>query len=233
MNYAFLRSLPEYISRALVLLLCIPVHECAHGYIAYKLGDPTAKLRGRLTLNPLAHFDKFGCVCMVLFGVGWAKPVPVDPRHFKNPKKGMAITAAAGPISNLIMAFIAMILYKIVYYPYYVYGTRALYYISLLLFYFVTINVSLSIFNLMPVPPFDGSRIFGAVLPDRLYWRIMRYERVILIIVLILMVAGSFSGVLSSLSVAVFDGLDVLTRPIDKIMIKILTSRTLTGGTAV
>ena len=233
MNYAFFNALPKYIARALALLICIPVHECAHGYTAYKLGDPTAKFSGRLTLNPLAHFDKIGCVCMVVFGIGWAKPVPVNPRYFKNPKWGMAITAAAGPLSNFLMAFVAMIFYKAAFYPYYYGDVSVLKYIVLLLFYLVYLNISLGIFNLMPVPPFDGSRIFGALLPDRIYWKIMRYERIIFIIVMLLMVTGSSTGIIERLSAVVFDGIDAVTRPVDNLMIKILTSRLVTGGTAV
>ncbi|MDO4566442.1 MAG: site-2 protease family protein [Oscillospiraceae bacterium] len=216
MNTQFLAELPQYIARALVLLLCIPVHEFSHAWVSFKLGDPTAKYQGRLTLNPLKHFDPIGCISMLVLGIGWAKPVPIDPRYYKNPKAGMAVSAAAGPLSNILMAFVSLILYKFCYYAYYTSGgSDFLYYISLLLVYMVTINIALGIFNLMPVPPFDGSRIFGAVLPDRAYWGIMRYERYIFLGVMLLLVLGVLDRPLYLAQNGLYTALDFLTRPVD------------------
>ena len=187
------------------LLVCIPiamlalsVHETAHGYVAYKLGDPTARSMGRLSLNPLKHFDLFGFISFVLLGYGWAKPVPINPRYFKDPKKGMALTAAAGPLSNLVLAIIFATLYGSslkfllrVSFPNEATLILAEAFLSLL-YAGVSLNVSLMIFNLIPVPPFDGSRIFLSFLPPKYYWKIMQYERYIYMAFLILLVIGVF-----------------------------------------
>lgn len=216
MNTEFFANLPQYIARILVLLVSIPVHESAHAWASLKLGDPTARDLGRISLNPMRHFDLVGCISMLVIGIGWAKPVPIDPRYYRNRKAGMALSAAAGPISNIIMAFIAMILYKIALYAYYASnGATALYYIALLLMYMVYINVALGIFNLMPVPPFDGSRIFGFFLPDKIYWGIMKYERYIFIGVLALLFLGVFDVPLAAARSGVFTALDFLTKPVD------------------
>ncbi|MEG2525465.1 MAG: site-2 protease family protein, partial [Oscillospiraceae bacterium] len=165
----------QYLARGIVLLTAIPVHESAHAYVSYKLGDPTAKNLGRLSLNPLRHFDVLGCVSMLIIGIGWAKPVPIDPRYYKNPKAGMALSALAGPVSNFLMAFVAMIFYKIALFSYAASGgSQIVRMFAVLLQAMVLINISLGIFNLIPVPPFDGSRIFGFFLPEHVYWGIMK-----------------------------------------------------------
>ena len=159
--------------RAIVLFTAIPIHEAAHAYVADKLGDPTARYRGRLTLNPMAHFDLIGSMAMLFTGIGWAKPVPINPLNFKDTKKGMAISAAAGPISNLIVAAISLALSKILLYAGYGMGVNTV--ISTLYTVFNSmcfINISLAIFNLIPIPPFDGSRIFNYFLPDKWYFKI-------------------------------------------------------------
>lgn len=177
---------PEAIvARILIAAFILPFHELAHGWMANKLGDPTAKWMGRLTLNPIKHLDPIGSVLLVLTGYGWAKPVPINPRNFKNPRKGMAITAAAGPLANLLIALAFMILYKI---AVVVIGHSAVvvteggFFDILLtvLFYIVSINVGLAVFNLFPVPPLDGSRIVGLLLPARIYYQITRYEQYIM-----------------------------------------------------
>ncbi len=177
-----------YLVRAVAMLLIIPVHEAAHAFVSYKLGDPTAKNYGRLTLNPLAHFDPFGALAMILAGIGWAKPVPTDVRRFRHPKRDMAISAAAGPISNLLMAYLGMILYKLAYYRLPVNSGQL---VMLFLSIFISLNISLAVFNLLPIPPFDGSRIFLAFLPTRLYFKAMQYERYIMMAVLLLVLIGA------------------------------------------
>lgn len=177
-----------YLVRAVAMLLIIPVHEAAHAFVSYKLGDPTAKNYGRLTLNPLAHFDPFGALAMILAGIGWAKPVPTDVRRFRHPKRDMAISAAAGPISNLLMAYLGMILYKLAYYRMSVNSGQL---VMLFLSIFISLNISLAVFNLLPIPPFDGSRIFLAFLPTRLYFKAMQYERYIMMAVLLLVLIGA------------------------------------------
>jgi Zn-dependent protease len=185
-----------------VVLIALVFHECAHGFVAYKLGDPTAKYQGRLSLNPLRHIDLIGALSMVLFHFGWAKPVPINTRYFKNPKRGMALSALAGPLSNLILGFIGCFLYSLTIFllrnvrfgeenfVYYI-----CYAILMFFFYLAWLNISLAIFNLIPLPPLDGSRIFMVFLPEKAYFKIMRFEREISIIFfLTLMVDRRFLG---------------------------------------
>lgn len=183
-----------YLLRALVVLIAIPFHEAAHALVSHWLGDDTAVRAGRLSLNPLRHFDPLGALCMLIGGVGWAKPVGVNPRNYKNPKVGMAISAAAGPIGNFLLAWVSMILYKCVIYS----GLGGLVPALMLFLYdMVAMNLSLGVFNLIPVPPFDGSRIVLLFLPQRLYFKAMQYERQIMLIVLLLVFFGLLNRPLS------------------------------------
>lgn len=177
MNWSLIAT---YVARALALLIAIPVHESAHALTAYWLGDTTAKNRGRISLNPMKHFDLMGAVCMIFVGFGWAKPVPIAAQsNFKHPRRDMALSAAAGPASNILLAYIGMIAYKLVIYltP----DTTVWSFVLQVLQTMIIINVNLAIFNLIPVPPLDGSRIFNVFLPANLYFGIMRFERYILI----------------------------------------------------
>lgn len=196
-------------------LISIAVHESAHGYVSYKQGDPTARNLGRITLNPLKHFDIMGFICMVLFRVGWAKPVPVNPRYYKNPRRGMAITAAAGPVSNIIMAFIGVIGYELV-------GLMLIsfremntaYYICVTIYMFfqvfASLNVFLAIFNLIPVPPFDGSRIAYIFMPPKAYFGIMKYERYIMLGMIAILWLGVLDTPLDFLSTSILNGMEWL-----------------------
>ena len=206
----------DIIVRAIVLLTAIPVHEAAHAYVADKLGDPTARYMGRLTINPMAHFDLMGSVAMILFGIGWAKPVPINPRNFKDQKKGMAISAAAGPVSNIIVAAISLALAKLLLYISYVSGANTV--LSTLFTIFRSmcfINISLAIFNLIPIPPFDGSRIFNYFLPDKFYFKIMEYERYIFLALFVVLFTGILDLPLSFLSGLIFNAVDKLTMFVD------------------
>lgn len=208
-NTNIVNVLVYIVSSLVVIFLTLPIHEFAHGFVATKLGDPTPRYQGRLTLNPLAHIDYLGALCILIFGFGWAKPVSVDMRNFKNPKVGMAITALAGPMSNIIVAFIAIVIRSFItmFLSAYTIG----YYLYLLCIFIAQINVSLAVFNLIPIPPLDGSRILNAVLPDRVYYKLMRYERYLIWGVFALIYLGVLDRPLSYLSGAILTGLNNLT----------------------
>ena len=178
----------EILIVVLASLLCITFHECSHGYVAYKLGDPTAKRQGRLSLNPIKHIDIFGLVMMAVFKFGWAKPVPVDMRYFKNPKSGMALVAMAGPLSNILLAYIALLIRAIV--IFFIYGTVAGDIIITFLEYVALLSIGLAIFNIIPIPPLDGSKVLNAVLPTNIYYKILRYEHIGMILLLAVMYLG-------------------------------------------
>lgn len=184
----------QYLLRAIVVLIAIPFHEAAHALVSHWLGDDTALRAGRLSLNPMRHFDPLGALCMLIGGVGWARPVGINPRNYRNPKVGMAISAAAGPVSNFLLAWLSMILYKVV-----LYGGLAgrVSPLAMFLYDMVVMNLSLAVFNLIPVPPFDGSRIVLLFLPERLYFKAMRYERYIMLAVLALVFLGALNVPLS------------------------------------
>ncbi|MBQ8689968.1 MAG: site-2 protease family protein [Clostridia bacterium] len=174
-----------YILSALAVLIVLTVHEFAHAFAAYKLGDDTARLSGRLTLNPLKHLDIFGALCLMFFHFGWAKPVPIDARNFKKPKRDFAISALAGPLANLALAFISAFIYLLTYALLRNVTFDSLFTLNLaqntlnFIWIFHSINVGIAIFNLIPVPPLDGSRILNVLLPDKAYFAVMKYERTI------------------------------------------------------
>ncbi len=182
----------QVLSIVFVIFCILPLHEFAHGWAANKLGDPTAKLEGRLTFNPLASVDPMGALALLLFGFGWAKPVPVDPRYFKKPKRDMAITALAGPVSNLLAAFIGAIIVVIIqaFAPY----NNLVVFLFDMFYYYVVVNISLAVFNMLPVPPLDGSRILSAFLSDRAMALYYRYQNYFVMIMFFLMFTGALSG---------------------------------------
>jgi len=183
-----------------VILIALVFHEVAHGYAAWKCGDPTAHNLGRLTLNPVKHLDPVGFLCMLFAGFGWAKPVPINTRYFRNPKRGMAITAAAGPLANLVLGVLSAI-FCALFAALYTYVSitsgqgfllNCVYWLKEISSISTLINFMLMAFNLIPIPPFDGSRIAFAFLPPKHYFAIMRYERQIMYGILIALVALSF-----------------------------------------
>ena len=189
----------------LTIFLVLPLHECAHGFVAYKLGDDTAKRAGRITLNPLAHINYVGAALMLLIGFGWAEPVPVDARNFKNPKAGMAITALAGPVSNLLAAIVAGFLSNLFYFLYVkgiigagieIFGISLLAYLLMFFEFLISINIGLAVFNFLPVPPLDGSKILMAFLPNKAIRWILERQGTISMILFIVMMMGGFNGIL-------------------------------------
>ena len=183
----------------MAVLIALAVHEYAHAYVAHKLGDDTAKNLGRLTLNPLKHLDPMGAICMLIFHVGWAKPVPINARNFKDPKKGFALTALAGPVINITLAFLFALIYQIMIVslrdvPFVPESFAFRFWENLLLFValFHYINLGLGLFNLLPFPPFDGSRILHVVLPPKVYFGIMKYERKIYLGILAWLLLGDY-----------------------------------------
>ena len=234
-------SANEIISLLLMIpgvLLTLAVHECAHGWMSYQLGDPTARNFGRLTLNPIKHIDPIGFLCMVFFRFGWAKPVPVNARYYKKPRRDMALVAAAGPLSNVIMMVAALFL---VYLSYFIYAVSAkdaysfgyFWYLwqgaegflfpeavgAKLMFLWFTflmnlaiLNASLAVFNLLPIPPLDGSRIAFIFLPVKFYFGIMRYERYIQIAMFALLWIGVFDEILIEVTYGLLNGATFLIR---------------------
>lgn len=177
-------------------LICITLHELSHGLVAYCLGDDTAKNAGRLTLNPIKSLDPVGLLMMLVFHVGWAKPVPVNMFRFKNPKRGMAVTALAGPVSNILIAIVFLFIYGILYIPLGMstVGSYVLTMVQLTAY----ISLGLALFNLLPVPPLDGSKVLFSLMSDDKYYKLMRYEKYGSLIMLILVATGALGKPLSA-----------------------------------
>lgn len=183
-----------------IVLIALTFHEFSHGFISSKLGDPTPRITGRLSLNPMAHLDPMGALLMVLTGFGWARPVQIDARYYKNPKWGMAITAAAGPLSNLVLAFLAMIIYTVIFILNIKIGlfSGAIDTISGFVLMFVQVNLCFMVFNLIPIPPLDGSRILGLFLSTRSYFKLQQLERYSFMIIIVLSLTGVFDRIIGT-----------------------------------
>lgn len=200
------------IARVLALAVAFPFHESAHGLAALALGDKTAKDSHRISMNPFRHFDLLGFVLLMLVGFGWGKPVPINPYNFKHKKSGIAITALAGPLSNLLLAYISIIVFKL----FYIFLPDQKF-IQIFLYYSIFINISLMIFNLIPVPPLDGSRILYYFMDDESYFNYSRYSTVLFIVLLIALEILDRTGIYSSIVKTIFNVLDNCSLFVEKI----------------
>ena len=201
-------NLAELLIRAIAVLLAISVHEMSHGYAAYFLGDKTAKFMGRLSLNPLRHLDPVGALCLLVFGFSWAKPVMINPAYFKKPKRDMALTALAGPLSNFILAFLSLAVFKLLTLaPFMNSSFFAAEWIATFLSTFALLNIGLGVFNLIPIPPLDGSKVFLPLLPPRLYMDIMRYEHLGWIVLIIALGLGVLDPIIGTVGNWILHGM--------------------------
>lgn len=191
------------ISRLFVILCCMPVHEFAHAYVAKKCGDDTAERQNRLTINPFAHLDLIGAVMIFLFGIGYANPVPVNPAKLKHPRKDFALISLAGPLSNIILSFIFVFIYYIIISVASA-ASNTVMLIASFFNYAAQVNIMLAVFNILPIPPLDGAKVFSAVLPDKIYFKIMKYDKYIMIGLLICLFLGILDAPLSFISNALF-----------------------------
>lgn len=183
-------------------LLALVIHECSHGYVSTKLGDPTPRIQGRLSLNPLVHLDPVGTILMILTGFGWAKPVEVNPMYYKDRKKGMALVAIAGPLSNLLLAFVSLLIYflfaVIIHYTKIGVSAKLLQIVGTACSYSAQVNLCFFVFNLIPIPPLDGSRILGMFLKDSTYYKMMQYERYSMFLIMFLSLTGMLDNVIGT-----------------------------------
>ena len=202
--------LTDIILRVVPALLCITLHELSHGFVAFLLGDTTARDAGRLTLNPVRHLDPMGLVMMVVFRFGWAKPVPVNMYRFRNPKRGMALTALAGPGANLLIGVVFLFLYGVLYYPIYVRGARSMLWVLEMVQDTAWLSLAMMIFNLLPISPLDGSKIAYSFLSDHAYSILMRYERYGMIALFALVWSGILGSPLSTAVGWVYDKLFIV-----------------------
>ncbi len=191
-NFNIVSVLMGILATTIIIMVILPFHELAHGFVAYKLGDDTAKRQGRLTFNPLAHINYMGAVCLLLVGFGWAEPVPVNYYRLKNPKRDMALVALAGPVANIIAAVVGEMLVNLFLVIVPLSNADTVWYSAVVVFfyYYVQVNVNLAVFNLIPLPPLDGSKILGAFLPEKAYQALLMNERNLSMILMILLVTN-------------------------------------------
>ena len=206
-NFTWYNLLSSLFASLILIFLVSPIHELAHGFAAIKLGDNTPRYQGRMTLNPMAHIDFMGALMIILFGFGWARPVQVNMYNFRNPKRDMAITALAGPLSNFLVALIVGIFS----YPVLSLASETQNMLPTILFYvmqyLVIFNLYIGLFNLIPIAPLDGSRILSAILPNRYYYTIMRLERYSFLIIVLLFYVFNVGAGLSNIAYSIFGGI--------------------------
>lgn len=210
------------LARVVIILLILPLHEFAHGWVAKKCGDDTAELSGRLSLNPITHMDPFGSILLLLTGFGWAKPVPINPNRMRHPRSGIVWTSLAGPFSNLLAAFVGIILLQVVVPIYYMYNNTLLGGIQLFLQGFSLVNISLALFNLIPIPPLDGSKVLMMLLPYRASMWFMQHQQILSIVLWVLILVGILSIPLSYLATWIWNFFVWATQWIGTLMIMVL-----------
>lgn len=201
-----------------IALIAITGHELAHAWVSSKLGDPTPRYEGRLTLNPLAHLDPIGAILMILTGFGWAKPVGINPMYYKDRKKGTALVALAGPAANFIMAFLGILIGTVLLIlgNIFKWSYDVLAVINTAAYLFAFRNLCLMVFNLIPIPPLDGAKILGMFLPNRIYYNVLQYERYAIILIMILSLTGAFNAIIGS-------GVNIFYRVIEKAVLGIVS----------
>ena len=197
----------EMLLAVIPALICITLHELSHGFVAYKLGDNTAKRAGRLTLNPIKHIDIFGLIMMIAFKFGWAKPVPVDMRNFRNPKRDMAICALAGPVSNVIICCVFLFLFGLCYLPLSLSSTWLSQSLIEMIYTTAYLSLALAVFNIIPIPPLDGSKVLFSVMSSESYYKLMRYEKYGMIILIALLATDILGNPLQNVTEYLFDKL--------------------------
>lgn len=214
-------NLSEIIFMVPIVLLALTGHEFAHGFVSYKLGDPTPKYEGRLSFNPMAHLDPIGTLLMIFTGFGWAKPVAINPMYYKNRRVGMVIVALAGPLANFVMAFIGLLLYYTLAILSYKTGISGSAVNLVLKFFamFASANISLMVFNLIPIPPLDGSRVLDLFLPDEASYKLHQVERYSMLLIMLLSVSGTLSKILGVGIDLVYNLLDIMLGTIFKMFI--------------
>ncbi|MCD7741954.1 MAG: site-2 protease family protein [Ruminococcus sp.] len=203
--------------RIMIIFLVVPIHEYAHAWSAVKLGDDTPRYQGRLTLNPVAHIDIIGAICLLFAGFGWGKPVQINPRNFREYRKGNALCAAAGPLSNLIVGTGGMIIYKIFWYAYISSLSQTLYWLAFIMYYFTVVNLGLAVFNLIPIPPLDGSKIVSYFAGNKWDGFMYRYQRQISIVFMLLIISGVLDTPLGYIQNGMFWLIDKITFFVDLI----------------
>ena len=194
-----------FAARLICILFLLPIHECAHAFASSLLGDKTAQYQGRLSLNPLRHLDIMGAICLLLGGFGWAKPVAINPYNFKNRKIGMALSAFAGPLSNFLVSFVMLLIARIIlFFPMTNNFVPAIIQVLAMI---AQISIGLGVFNMIPLPPLDGSRIFFVFLPEKYYFKIMDYEQYISIALMVLIISGALDVPLGFIGGLIYSGM--------------------------